>query len=115
MTRSRDDPRTDRDLAAAIRAGDSSAFEILYDRYRDWVTALAYRFTANREDALDVLQETFAYLVRKSETLTLSATMKTFLYPVVRNLSLELRRKRRPAQSDALDFLPAPDPSRPTD
>lgn len=106
-----DDPRSDSDLAAAIRAGDDSAFEALYYRYRDWVVRLAYRFTQHQDDSLDVLQETFAYLVRKSPALQLTASMKTFLYPVVRNLALEIRRKRRPDLSDALDFIPA-SPSR---
>jgi RNA polymerase sigma-70 factor, ECF subfamily len=89
------DPRTDVDLIHAANHGDVAAFDVLYFRYRDWVTRLAFRFTGNRDDALDVLQETFAYLVRKMPELTLTAAMTTFLYPVVKNNSLGLLRKRR--------------------
>jgi DNA-directed RNA polymerase specialized sigma24 family protein len=32
------------------------------------VSTLAFRFTKNREDALDVLQDTFAYLHRNGGT-----------------------------------------------
>ena len=104
------DGGSDDDLIAGINAGDAGAFRVLYFRYRDYVHRLARRFTGHDEDALDVLQETFAYLDRKRPNLTLSAKMTTFLWPVVRNLSLQARRKRRRslAVGDAdLDTLPA--------
>jgi RNA polymerase sigma-70 factor (ECF subfamily) len=59
------------------------------------VAGLAYRFTGSHDDALDILQETFAYLLKKLPALRLSAAMTTFLYPVVRNLSINISRKRR--------------------
>lgn len=83
------DDRSDEALVAALNAGDTSAFDAVYYRYRDWVVRLAYRFTANNEDALDELQETFAYLFRKFPGFVLTARMTTFLYPVVKNLSLD--------------------------
>ena len=90
-----DDTRSDEQLLASIDAGDSTAFESLYYRYRDWVFRLAYRFTGDHEDALDVLQETFAYLARKFPGFELTASMTTFLYPAVRNLSIGQRKKRQ--------------------
>jgi RNA polymerase sigma-70 factor (ECF subfamily) len=56
---------------------------------------LARRFTGNDADALDVLQETFAYLLRKIPHLQLSGRLTTLLYPVVKNLSTSANRKRR--------------------
>jgi len=90
-----DDPRNDQELIAAINAGDAAAFDALYYRYRDRVLRLAVRFTGHHDDALDVLQETFAYLFRKFPGFVLTSRMTTFLYPAVRNLSLAARRKRR--------------------
>jgi len=100
-----DDPlksnsRSDQELIAAINDGDSDAFEALYYRYRDWVVSLAYRFTGDRELALDVLQETFLYFVKKFPGFRLTAHLKTFLYPAVRNLSIAARRKAKRFQSD---------------
>jgi RNA polymerase sigma-70 factor (ECF subfamily) len=89
-----DDPRSDEELIRAVDAGDAGAFDALYYRYRDWVVGLAQRFTGNGDDALDVLQETFSYLTRKFPGFMLTARMTTFLYPVVKNLSLAVRRKR---------------------
>ena len=56
---------SDEQLIEAINRGEGEAFESLYYRYRDWVYNIAWRFTANREDALDVLQDTFIYLMGK--------------------------------------------------
>jgi len=98
---SRDDPRDDASLVDAINRGDAAAFEALYYRYRDWVVRLARRFTGNDADALDVLQETFAYLLGKFPGFRLTARMTTFLYPAVKNLSLGLRRHNRPLGGEA--------------
>lgn len=89
------DQESDQALIDAARAGAEAAFEALYYRYRDWVVRLAYRITGQEADALDVLQETFAYLLKKLPRLTLTARMTTFLYPAVKHLSVRLARKRR--------------------
>ena len=108
-----DDRRTDLELVRALNAGDASAFDALYYRHRDWVLRLAHRFTSHGDDSLDVLQETFAYLFRKFPGFTLTASMTTFLYPVVKNLSIAARRKRtRYPQLPEGDARP--DPAAPT-
>ena len=88
------DPRSDLELVRAINSGELSAFDALYYRYRDWVVRLARRFTGHDEDALDVLQDAFGYVFRKFPGFQLTASMTTFLYPVVKNLSIAARRKR---------------------
>jgi len=93
------DTRTDLQLIAAINGGDSRAFEALYLRYRDWACILAYRFTGDNDLALDVLQETFLYFLKKFPGFVLTAQLKTFLYPVVKNLSIAARRKTQRHQS----------------
>lgn len=105
------DSRPDADLIAALNRGDDAAFAALYHRYRDWIVRLATRWTGNDADALDVLQETWRYVLSKCPRLVLTASMTTFLYPVVRNLSIAARKKRHRsvtgADASALD-LPAP-------
>ena len=86
---------SDEYLIELINRGDSEAFESLYSRYRDWVFNLAWRFTGNQQDSLDVLQETFTYLLNKFPGFSLTASMTTFLYPVVKHLALNMRRKNR--------------------
>ncbi len=111
-----DDPRDDHALVDAANAGDMSAFEALYYRHRDWVVRLAWRFTADREDALDVLQETFAYFAKKFPGFRLRAKVTTFLYPVVRHLSINIRRtKQRFVSDEALAQHAARPPARDTE
>ena len=101
---------SDQELIELAKKGYSEAFEALYDRYRDWVYRLAWRFTGNTEDALDVVQETFSYLLGKFPGFELTASMTTFLYPVVRHISLAIRSKSRrfTSEEEILDELAAP-------
>ena len=94
------DSRSDLELIDAVNGGDSSAFDVLYLRHRDWVVNLAYRFTQNRDLALDVLQDTFLYFLKKFPGFKLTAKLTTFFYPAVRNLSLTALKKARRYQSD---------------
>src|SRR5687768_7447612 len=104
---------SDQSLIDAINRGDARAFDALYFRYRDWVVRLARRSTGNDDDALDVLQETFSYVFRKFPGFRLTASMTTFLYPVVTNLSIAARRKRtRMASTDVVEM---PEPAAATD
>jgi RNA polymerase sigma-70 factor (ECF subfamily) len=83
----------DVELVARVNRGDEAAFAALYHRHKDWVAGLAYRWTGDRETALDVLQETFLYFAKKFPGFRLTAKLQTFLYPAVRNLSIAARRK----------------------
>ena len=101
---------SDEELIESANKGDPDAFEALYYRYRDWVYHLAWRFTGNENQALDVLQETFAYLLKKFPHFRLTARMTTFLYPVVKHISLAIRHKdrRHISADETLNELLAP-------
>jgi RNA polymerase sigma-70 factor (ECF subfamily) len=87
---------SDQALIERANRGDDDAFAALYQRHRDWVAALAYRFTGNRDDALDVLQDVFAYFFAKFPGFELTASLKTFLYPTTKHICLTKLRQRRP-------------------
>ena len=109
-----DDPRDDRELVACANRGDASAFEGLYRRHRDWVVNLAFRFTGDRDLALDVLQDTFLYLLKKFPGFSLTCQMRSFLYPAVRHLAIASRQKAGrllPVDHETLAELPAPVPA----
>lgn len=101
---------SDQELIESANRGSLDAFEALYYRYRDWVYRLAWRFTGNQQDALDVLQETFTYLLGKFPGFELTASMTTFLYPVVKHLSIAIRSKNRrfTSDEDVISKLAAP-------
>lgn len=82
-------------LLRLVSQGDGAAFGALYARHKDYVMRLGVRFTGDPEAAADVVQETFIYLMKKAPTLELTAKLTTYLYPVVKNLSLTAKRKDR--------------------
>ena len=104
-----DDPA----LIHRINEGDGEAFEILYRRHRDWVFRMACRLTGSTHLADDVLQETFCYFLGKFPGFDLRCGLRTFFYPVVRNLSLNVVKKARrydggPEAEAHLEKLAAP-------
>ncbi len=108
------DARTDQELIHAVNEGDAPAFDALYLRHRDWVAHLAFRFMGDRDLALDVVQETFLYFLKKFPGFELRSQLRTFFYPVVRNLSIAARRKASRLQQggeNELEELAAPVPA----
>ncbi len=53
------DAAADEELVAAAKNGDELGFESLAKRYQRRIFALAFRYTRVREDAEDIVQETF--------------------------------------------------------
>ncbi len=98
------DPKSDQSLLGAYASGDVRAFEVLYARHKEFVIRVARRFARDESEALDVFQEAFTRLVAHAPKLKVSGKLSTWMYPVVRNLIAERRRKQsglRLAQSGA--------------
>lgn len=94
-------------LIACLNRGGAdaaAAFDQLFQRHSDWVANLAFRFTGDRDLALDVTQEVFLYFLRKFPGFELTAKLTTFLYPAVKNLAIAHRKKaaRFASNDDAL-------------
>ena len=53
-------PDADTDLLAAVRAGDTAAYGVLYERHRSAARAVAYGLVRDPADADDLVAETFA-------------------------------------------------------
>jgi RNA polymerase sigma-70 factor (ECF subfamily) len=106
----------DFDLALVERAnrGDERAFTEIYQRHRDWVARTAFRFCGDRDDALDVLQDTFAYLFGRFPGFVLTAQLRTYLYPIIKHQSFDRRRRRgaEPAFHGEPAVAPEPSPDR---
>lgn len=86
---------SDLELITGINRGDDAAFEILYRRHREWAFRMACRLTGSQHRADDVLQDVFCYFLGKFPGFALRCQLRTFLYPVIRNLSLNMLKKDR--------------------
>jgi RNA polymerase sigma-70 factor (ECF subfamily) len=86
----------DEELALALKDGDEAAFDELVRRYQGRVYAVAYRITGNREDALDVAQETLLKAYRKIDTWQPTRGFLPWLMRLTTNQAIDqLRRQRR--------------------
>ena len=86
------DPAAERSLVERLRAGDTTAFDDLYDVYRPRVFAFLLRLGRSRTVAEDLLDETWLRLVRHAATLRPDTRIGPWLFTVARNLYWSHRR-----------------------
>lgn len=75
----------DLELWDLLKSGNRLAFDTIWYRYSPKLLNHAYNKTRDREDARDIVQETFITLWEKKETLQIKTTLKGFLYTSIRN------------------------------
>ncbi|MCA9650295.1 MAG: sigma-70 family RNA polymerase sigma factor [Myxococcales bacterium] len=94
----------DLELLRAWRSGQPKAGHTLFRRYYDDV----YRFVDSKvpaEDVEELVQETFATLVRKRDEFSGDASFRSYLLGIARLHLLEhYRRRHRDSLNDPLDF-----------
>ena len=93
------------ECVARVLSGDRAAFDRLVDSYTARIYTHAFRMTRNREEAEDVVQETFLRAYRKLASFDRFRPFRNWLYTIATNLALNaLRARQRRGQSVALDF-----------
>src|SRR5208283_5870342 len=85
LLRSGRDQDTDAGLVAAAKGGDAHAFEKLVLRNERRVIAAAERITNNREDAEDVVQESFHKAFLHLDSFQEASRFSTWLRSIVMN------------------------------
>jgi RNA polymerase sigma-70 factor, ECF subfamily len=85
-------------LVAAAKAGDTSAFEELLNRYERKIFRLGMNITQNREDAEDVMQDAFLKSFQNLDRFQGDSRFYTWLVRIAVNEALMKLRKRRPNQ-----------------
>lgn len=91
------------DVLARARQGDASAFSSLMRRYEAKIFRLAQHITQNREDAEDVLQETFLKAFEHLDQFQGNSKFYTWIVRIAVNQALMKLRKRRSDRSVSLD------------
>ncbi len=82
-------------LIAALRCGDATAFDRVYDIYRPRLFAFLLRLSRSRSVAEDLLDETWLRLVSHAELLHPDTRLAAWLFTVARNLYWTHRRAAR--------------------
>ena len=90
-------------LVAQTREGDARAFSELVRRYEAKIFRLAQHITQNREDAEDVLQETFLKAYEHLDQFQGNSKFYTWIVRIAVNQSLMKLRRRKTDKSVSLD------------
>lgn len=86
---------SDEQLVAMLNAGNTEAFEVLFERYHGWGLRLALRFVRDDALAADAVQDAFVYLLGKFPGFELRARLTTFLYPVIKHNAIGAAKATR--------------------
>lgn len=87
---------SDETLIQQALTGRQSAQAMLVKRYEKYVFTLAVRFVKNREDALEVAQDSFVRMFRYMVDFRGDCKFTTWLYKIVYTTSLNHLRKQKP-------------------
>ncbi len=82
-------------LAKLARKGDRSAFGELVDLYKDKIFHLAYRMLGNKQEAEDVMQDTFLRVYKNLDKYDANQKFSTWIYRIATNLCIDRLRKRK--------------------
>lgn len=81
-------------LVRLARQGDFAAFESLVSKYERRLYGLALRIVRHRQDAEEVVQQTFVSVIEHLEGFREESTFQTWLMRIATNHALALLRKR---------------------
>ena len=82
-------------LVAALKRKDEAAFATLVQHYQKRLFGIAYGITLDREESLDIVQETLVRVFQKIDDFRGDAGIATWLYRITVNLSLNWKRRWR--------------------
>ncbi|NIO48952.1 MAG: sigma-70 family RNA polymerase sigma factor [Candidatus Aminicenantes bacterium] len=80
-------------LVDKINEGDREAFMTLTSLYQKKVFLLAFSFFRNKEDALDIVQETFLRFYEKVKMFRRGKNFQNWLLQIAKNLCIDYYRK----------------------
>ena len=78
--------------------GSTEAFEGIYKAYSGLVYNVAFRVVNNMDEAQEVTQEVFLTVYRKLKSFKFKSSLKTWIYRIAVNMSIDYARKRSKEQ-----------------
>jgi len=92
-------------LVLAAKSGDGQAFEILIERYQRRILAVARRFSRVREDAEDIVQQSFQKAFVHLHRFEEKSSFSTWLTRIAINEALMSRRRGHRLREVSIDDL----------
>jgi RNA polymerase sigma-70 factor (ECF subfamily) len=92
--------------------GEVEGFNLLVKNYKVRLFSLLYRLVGNREEAEDILQETFLRVYRQRESYDFNYSFSTWIYTIALNLCRNLYKRKKKVRFLGMDSLVNhPDPN----
>lgn len=90
-------------LIERFQNGDSSAMDVLIQRHQARAYQYAYRLTRDRDIAADVVADAFVRVYRAAHTFKGQSAFTTWLYRILTNCFLDMRKKSGSRPTVSLD------------
>lgn len=87
-------------LVERIKKGDREAFMTVTNLYQKKIFLLAFSFFHNKEDALDIVQETFLRLYQRVNLFRKGQNFQNWLLQIAKNLCIDYYRKNYSRSKD---------------
>jgi len=115
MEQSRPEGQTrssDKELMERFLRGEVEGFNLLVKNYKVRLFSLLYRLVGNKEEAEDILQETFLRVYRQKESYDFNYSFSTWIYTIAMNLCRNLYKRKKKVRFLGMDSLVNhPDPN----
>lgn len=115
MEQSRPEGQTrssDKELMERFLRGEVEGFNLLVKNYKVRLFSLLYRLVGSREEAEDILQETFLRVYRQKQTYDFNYSFSTWIYTIALNLCRNLYKRKKKVRFLGMDSLVNhPDPN----
>ena len=96
--------KTDNALVTEYVAGDNRAFQIIVERHRQRMMAVAKQYARNEHDAQDIVQDALFKASRNMDTFRAESALTTWLYRLVKNAGYDhAKRAENKRQHTSLD------------
>ncbi|MDZ4815645.1 MAG: sigma-70 family RNA polymerase sigma factor [Verrucomicrobiota bacterium] len=98
----------DTQLMIKVQKGDLRSFEVLVDKHKNAVVGTIYKMLGDVSEAEDVAQHVFIQIYKAAPRYEPKAKFTTWMYTIVRNLSLNEIRRRGTHKLQSLQAMEDP-------
>lgn len=82
-------------LIGRLKAGDQTAFELLFHFYYPGLVMYSTQFTADRMEAEEIVQDFFVKLWQRHPQITLTESLKSYFFSSIKNGSLNFLKHKK--------------------
>jgi len=91
-------------LIQKLKQGDETAYQILYDKYYQWLCNYVFRLCENKKTSEDIVQDMLINFYEKRNKIDISNSLKNYLFTSCHNQFLQNLRKKK-IKFDDLDSI----------